>query len=464
MQKWYVGYGLPKLLRETALKPLSTEDNDTRAMEFLTRRALKSSFLPGGAILLGATLLLEPRWIVFPSTGISFFYYAVFIAAALLAWRFHCTRILFSVVVLLLAHMGIRSFAQVQLTGAGAGLVAFELAALFVPLDFILLTFFPERSTDGRSLFWFLALLFLESVMVAAIARPDQTVPAFLHAKFIRSYHLHLTQPSLVLFIIAAGLLFYRLARYHKPIDNGMLWGLIAAAVGLNSHAAGNAGTSYFGVAGFILASSIIENSYSLAYQDELTGLNSRRAFNDAFMRLKHPFCIAIADIDHFKSINDTYGHDTGDQVLRLVASRLARVSGGGETFRVGGEEFNLLFPGKTARDVADHLELLRLSVEAAEFRLRAGEDRRQTPRENDRRVASRRRTRESASSVFGTLSVTISIGLAESHPKLGPDEVIQYADRALYRAKQGGRNRIEIAAVIRKRGRLIRMRNPAQP
>ena len=435
-------------------------------MEFLTQRALKSLFLPGGAILLGAAILLGPGWIAFSPVGISFFYYAVFVAAALLAWRFHCTRILFSVVVLLLAHLGIRFFAQGRLAGAETGIVAFELAALFVPLDFILLTFFPERGTEGRSLFWFLVLLFIESVMVAAIARPDQQEPAFLHAKFIRSYHLHLTQPSLVLFIIAAALLLYRLARYHKPIDNGMLWGLIAAAVGLNAHAAGTIGTAYFGVAGFILASSIIENSYSLAYQDELTGLNSRRAFNDALMRMKHPFCIAIADIDHFKSINDTYGHDTGDQVLRLVASRLARVSGGGESFRVGGEEFNILFPGKTARDVAEHLELLRLSVEAAEFRLRAGDDRRQKPREPDRRVASKRRTRGSVRTlpVSGMLSVTISIGLAESHPKLGPDEVIQYADKALYRAKQGGRNRIEIAAVIRKRGRLMRMSKPVGP
>lgn len=433
-------------------------------MEFWTQRALKSLLLPGGAILLGASLLLGPGWIVFPPIGISFFYYAVFIAAALLAWRFHCTRILFCAVVLLLAHVAIFSFAQGQLAGAGTAHIAFELVALFVPLDFILLTFFPERGTEGRCLFWFLTLLFLESVVVAVVARPDQPAPGFLHARLIHRYHLHLTQPSLGFCIIAAGLLLYRLFRYHKPIDNGMLWALAAAAFGLNSGAAGTIGTAYFGVGGFILASSIIENSYSLAYHDELTGLNSRRAFNDALSRLKHPFCIAIADIDHFKSINDSYGHDTGDQVLRLVASRIARVSAGGESFRVGGEEFNILFPGKTAGDVADHLELLRLNVEAAEFRLRAGEDRRKSPRDTDRRAATTRRTRRPVPSASGMLSVTISIGLAESHPKLGADAVIQYADKALYRAKQGGRNRIEIAAVQRKPRRVMRMGRPVQP
>jgi diguanylate cyclase (GGDEF)-like protein len=236
-----------------------------------------------------------------------------------------------------------------------------------------------------------------------------------------------------------------------------MLWSLLATGLGLESGGAGRTGTAYFGVAGFILASCIIENSYSLAYQDELTGLNSRRAFNDALLRLKPPFAIAVVDIDHFKRINDTYGHDTGDQVLRLVASRLARVSGGGETFRVGGEEFTILFPGRTAKDTADHLELLRLNIENATFRVRKGDDRRRAPRETDRRARGARKTRAAAPTASGLLSVTVSIGLAESHPRASADEVIQHADKALYRAKHGGRNRLEIAAVERKIKRVVK-------
>lgn len=417
-------------------------------MEFWTRRAIKSIFLPGGVLLLGAVLLLKPGLIPYPAVGITFFYYAVFVAAALLAWRFHSTRILFAVVLLLLGHHAIVWYGQHPTGDGNLVHITFELVALFVPLDFALLTFFPERGTEGRSLFWFLLLLLVESMLVAIIARPDQVAPGILHARAIHNYHLHLTQPSLFLFIVAAGLLVYRLLQHHKPIDNGMLWSLLATALGLEFGAAGKTGTAYFGVAGFILASCIIENSYSLAYQDELTGLQSRRAFNDSLLQLKHPFAIAVVDIDHFKSINDTYGHDTGDHVLRLVSSRLARVSGGGQTFRVGGEEFNILFPGRSAKDAADHLELLRLNIEATAFRVRAGEDRRKAPRETDRRAAGTRRTRQSSRPGTATLSVTVSIGLAESHPKAQPDEVIEQADKALYRAKQGGRNRIEIAAV----------------
>ena len=59
-------------------------------------------------------------------------------------------------------------------------------------------------------------------------------------------------------------------------------------------------------------------------------------------------YVLAMADVDHFKSFNDTHGHDTGDQVLKLVAARLAQVKGGGRAFRYGGEEFTVLFPDRT--------------------------------------------------------------------------------------------------------------------
>ena len=99
----------------------------------------------------------------------------------------------------------------------------------------------------------------------------------------------------------------------------------------------------------------MIENSYLLAYHDELTTLPSRRAFNDAMMRLQPPYSIAVVDIDHFKKFNDTYGHDTGDvQVLRLVASKLSLVTGGGNAYRCGGEEFTILFPGKRRDEVVE--------------------------------------------------------------------------------------------------------------
>src|SRR5207249_7890392 len=82
------------------------------AMELLTKKSLNSLFLPGGVILLGSILLLDTKWIALSQSGVTFFYYAAFVAAGLLAWRFHSTRILFSVVVLLIGHHAVQFYAQ----------------------------------------------------------------------------------------------------------------------------------------------------------------------------------------------------------------------------------------------------------------------------------------------------------------------------------------------------------------
>ena len=212
-----------------------------------------------------------------------------------------------------------------------------------------------------------------------------------------------------------------------------------------------------------ILAAAIIENSYLLAYHDELTTLPSRRAFNDALLRLQPPYSIAVVDIDHFKRFNDTYGHDTGDQVLRLVAASLARVTGGGHAYRCGGEEFNIVFAGKNTAQVVDHLERLRATIESSEFRMRSG-DRRQIPRGPDRRKQrTRGRVRKADAirqlaqeSTAAPLTVTVSIGVATSpREQSDPEHVLQAADKALYRAKANGRNRVETASAARRRTRI---------
>src|SRR4029077_13648145 len=94
-------------------------------------------------------------------------------------------------------------------------------------------------------------------------------------------------------------------------------------------------------------------------------------------LRLEDSYAVAVVDIDHFKKFNDTYGHETGDQVLRLVAAKLATVTGGGRAYRVGGEEFSILFPGKSVREVLPHLELLRSVIEGSQFHVRGGHERR---------------------------------------------------------------------------------------
>jgi GGDEF domain-containing protein len=271
--------------------------------------------------------------------------------------------------------------------------------------------------------------------------------------------------PAALSFSAATIVLLMRFLLFRKPVESGLLWALAASFLALRFGGAGRIPSCYFAAAAFILAGAIVETSYLLAYHDELTTLPSRRAFHDALTRLEPPFSIAMVDIDHFKRCNDTYGHDTGDQVLRLVASRLARVTGGGQAYRCGGEEFAILFSGKTTADVLEHLEKLRADIEASTLRLR-GPDRRQEARGPDRR---NQRTRGRASNSRAStgrairelsrtppaneISVTASIGIATSKGEnRSAEEVVKAADKALYRAKAAGRNRIETGTAPRRR------------
>jgi GGDEF domain-containing protein len=143
-----------------------------------------------------------------------------------------------------------------------------------------------------------------------------------------------------------------------------------------------------------------------------------------------------MVDVDHFKAFNDMHGHDIGDQVLRLVAARLAEVeAAGGHAFRYGGEEFTVLLPGRPLDECMPFLEKLRASVESYPMALR-GEDRPQDMKEG----AKRRTTVRGPKAV----SVTVSIGAASPGKKTGgPADVLKLADEALYRAKKAGRNRV---------------------
>src|SRR6185437_6056557 len=111
---------------------------------------------------------------------------------------------------------------------------------------------------------------------------------------------------------------------------------------------------------------------------------------------------------DHFKKFNDSYGHESGDQALRMVASRLARIAGGGKAYRYGGEEFAVLFPGKAADEVFIYIDRMRKIIEQSTFVVR-GKDRR------NRRSMGRSGKKQT--------SVTVSIGVASSSEHMSPAE-----------------------------------------
>lgn len=150
-----------------------------------------------------------------------------------------------------------------------------------------------------------------------------------------------------------------------------------------------------------------------LSRTDSLSGLANRRAFNDALDQAKCDASLAILDIDHFKSINDRFGHQAGDKVIRDVASVLRAVVGDrGLVARLGGEEFGLIL---SDGGIAQRLAL----VERVRNRVAC----------ETMRVAG------------VSLTVTVSAGIAEITPDQRSEMVYARADRALYRAKATGRN-----------------------
>ena len=168
------------------------------------------------------------------------------------------------------------------------------------------------------------------------------------------------------------------------------------------------------------------------AATDALTGLGNRKAFDGTLehavalsQRSGKPVALAVVDIDHFKRFNDTWGHQTGDQVLRYVASVLGRVCEEAPRLaaRYGGEEFGMIFPGENASQVQSMLQ------EVLE------------------EIASRILRRRSTNEELG--SITVSIGLAELNPKESASDFVERADAALYASKHGGRNRLTNAGKL---------------
>jgi diguanylate cyclase (GGDEF)-like protein len=172
----------------------------------------------------------------------------------------------------------------------------------------------------------------------------------------------------------------------------------------------------------------ILQESWRMAYLDELTELPARRALREKFQRLSGLYSVAMLDVDHFKKFNDTYGHDTGDAVLRMIATRMSKVTGGGSSYRYGGEEFSIIFNGKDTEAVIPYLETLRETIARTPFIIN-----RASRRKSDHKAKGKNNR---------SVSVTVSIGVADSTGNTSsPWEVLKLADKALYRAKGKGRN-----------------------
>lgn len=240
--------------------------------------------------------------------------------------------------------------------------------------------------------------------------------------------NLPFSQSTLFIWMISMTILMISSIRQDNHLARAMIGSSIALAICLlNTQPAENAWV-FFAAAAVITLLYQLQTSYRLAYLDQLTGLPGRRALELTLSRLSRRYTIAMLDIDHFKKFNDTYGHDVGDQVLKLVAGHVKNVGGSGKPARYGGEEFAIIFPRKSKQDCIEIVEQLRRRVENSEFLIR----------KSNRTVKNRGRGKSNPKRV----SVTISIGLCEHSTRHKTTQlVMKGADQALYKAKKAGRN-----------------------
>jgi len=395
--------------------------------------------IPEVPIILAALTYTHARWLQALLAPLAPFYpYAVFGAGVLLGWRFHRSRLLFALLLLALADRTLLHFA------AGHGLardhVVLQAIGVLLPLNLAALPLTAERgfvTPPGLARF---ALILGQLAVVAILDRgAPGAAAALLHTRLLPQWLVgwtDLADPALLAFFVAGGLVLAGQLMAPTPTGRSFAWALIPTLLGLSAARAGSAGfsTFYLATAALILIVAVVEASYHMAYQDSLTGLPARRALNEALLRLGGHYTVAMLDVDHFKRINDRHGHDVGDQVLKMVAAKLAEVGGGGKAYRYGGEEFAVIFAGRGAEECLPDLEKLRETVEDTRFILRA----RFRSKEKKEKVLTEKGPGE-------RVPVTISIGVAEKSDRYAKwDQVVKAADRALYRAKEGGRNQVK--------------------
>ena len=174
------------------------------------------------------------------------------------------------------------------------------------------------------------------------------------------------------------------------------------------------------------------EELTAMARRDPLTGLGNRRALDEDLELLEarvtrygHRYCMALLDVDHFKSYNDTYGHQAGDQILRTVADQLeAQARGGDALYRYGGEEFLCIFPEQSLANGFMAVERMRIGLQ---------------------RLAI-----PHTDNPLGVLTISGGLAMLDPGHNRPASEVLKEADEVLYRAKQLGRNRVEQPVSVR--------------
>lgn len=436
---------------------------------YAIRRTIYPLFMPIALILVSSVIIFKwPDFLIRMNDVrelraimvlMPFVPYIIFALGFVMGWRYANAGMILGMLALTLAYFGLEFFRLSDLPRevSQSQSVSYALAFL-VPLNLAFYSTLTKRrlftSVGVFAVLLLAAQVFIVIVFCLPLSRLSlqfmakikslsplmaeklNVISIWLSAALSdHSFFSHNVMPTSAVFACGLAIVFVLMlfVKYNDIRICGFLFTIVAAILGIAAKSPEPAFIFYFMAAGLIMVVTTVEASFTMAYIDELTGLSGRRSLNDTLLNLGKRYVIAMIDVDRFKRFNDTYGHKTGDQVLKMIASRLEKISGGARTFRYGGEEFTAIFSGKTVKDALSHVEDFRKAVASTPFVIRS------TERPPKRNLDRNRRKASDCKQV----TVTVSIGLASPDREMAdPEKVLKAADKKLYRAKKAGRNR----------------------
>lgn len=344
-----------------------------------------------------------------------YLFYAINALILWVSWHFNRNRFIFIILPLLLMYLGFVYFGGKRATDL------FLYASMLYPLHLILFLFLKER---GLFSIWGIFKIVFFAIEIAVVLYlvlyPNPEFIAFLKMKLFKVSFYPLEDLSVIIAVFVLSIMGILLLFNKHLLYNGSFFIIISTFyAGFYFIRVPYVKEIFLSAIGIIIFILLIRESYRLAFYDELTSLPGRRALTEDMAKLGMKYSLAMIDIDHFKKFNDTYGHDTGDEVLKMVASKLSNVSGGGKAYRYGGEEFVLLFPSKEIDDSYKHTDILRETIAKSPFSI------------------TNKGTQK-------TIYINISSGIAQKNSQdKDPFAVMKRADNALYKAKKAGRNQV---------------------
>lgn len=364
--------------------------------------------------------------------------YILLSVAVLLCHTFRQGRMAMVSLTMLVAYFIIQVRLQTPLN-TGTTLLELSLLAALVPVTCLLVYAFPDNGVNSKSMFLYALVVVLFMVWA-------QLIVSHFHAGGFESWSegvlFTVRDFSKLPFILVLyslcllGLTSILVLVYNRSIDVVVYSAILLSSSTFIFFDIQYISSTMFSLSGILIIVYVMSASHDMAFNDQLTNIPGRHALEVDMKHLGRKYSMAMVDIDHFKKFNDTYGHDIGDNVLKLVARILRETTGGAKAYRYGGEEFTIIFKGKNTEQVKEHLQVLISEIQNYDMIIRNTHD-----RPDDHEVGMQKRGKNGKPTKV--VNVTVSIGLSDSTTTKQPEEVLKLADNALYKAKETGRNKL---------------------